>query len=408
VTSQWPRVPLRAVTTEAQSGPFGSQLHSDEYVERGIPVINPSNIVEGRLFPDWTVTVDEETAGRLSRHRLEPGDLVFARRGELGRAAVVTEEAEGWLCGTGSLRVRLRAGALDPRFAGYLLQSAATRSYFEMTAVGTTMDNLNTAIVVGLPIPLPAMEDQMRVSDLLDYETARIDALITKKRDLSRLLAERRSGLVETEIRRLAGTYGEMHLKAAADITVGIVVTPAAWYADNGIPALRGLNIKPGRVDASDLVYLSAEGHRRHWKSALREGDVVAVRTGQAGVAAVVPAEFDGANCVDLLIIRPGQLDPEYLTYVLNSDWTQKHIERYSVGTIQAHFNVGTMANLPLPVPPIEVQQSTVRWLAECTGIVDKTSYALDHQLALLRERRAALITAAVTGQLDIPHKLAG
>jgi len=335
------------------------------------------------------------------------GDLIFARRGELGRAAVVGDEAVGWLCGTGSLRVRTRSGVLDSRFAGYVLQSAPTRSYFELEAVGSTMGNLNTAIVLGLPIPLPLAEGQQQIADFLDVETARIDALIAKKYHMAELLSERRAGCIEQEIRSLADQYGELRLKVvAADVNVGIVITPAAWYQDDGVPALRGLNVKPGRISGDDLVFLSAEGDRINRKSSLRAGDVVVVRTGQAGAAAVVPPEFDGANCIDLIIIKPGLLDPEYLTFVLNSDWTQKHIRQHSVGTIQAHFNVGTMAELPLPVPSRKVQQTIVHRLSERTGILDEVRYRLNRQIGLLQERRQALITAAVTGELEVRERV--
>ena len=84
-----------------------------------------------------------------------------------------------------------------------------------------------------------------------------------------------------------------------------------------------------------------------HLKSRLIRGDIVVVRTGQAGAACVVPEDMDGANCVDLLIVRRSpRLDPQFLEYVINSDWTIKHIEQHSVGSIQSHFNVESLKQL--------------------------------------------------------------
>jgi len=82
-----------------QTGPFGSQLHAEEYQADGIPVINPSNIIESKVVPDWEITISEEKARDLGRHRFKTGDLVFARRGEMGRCAAITANEEGWLCG---------------------------------------------------------------------------------------------------------------------------------------------------------------------------------------------------------------------------------------------------------------------------------------------------------------------
>jgi type I restriction enzyme S subunit len=140
----------------------------------------------------------------------------------------------------------------------------------------------------------------------------------------------------------------------------------------------------------------------------LRAGDVVVVRTGQAGVAAVVPTELHGANCIDLLIIRPNTIDPHYLVRVLNSDWTQKHIGKHSVGTIQSHFNLSALGDLPLPLPDLETQQSLVQELAGIAGKLDDTIERIKTQVRLLEEHRQALITAAVTGELEVTGRHEG
>ena len=190
----------------------------------------------------------------------------------------------------------------------------------------------------------------------------------------------------------------------AKEITVGIVVTPAAWYVDaDGIPALRGVNIGPGRIVKDDLVQISREGHALHRKSQLREGDLVVVRTGQAGVTAAIPAEFAGTNCIDLVVVRPvDALNSRYAEYVLNSDYAKRHVAEYSVGSIQSHFNVGAMKLMPIPRVPLAEQERRVRLLDEAVERFDGLSARLLRQEELLIERRQALITAAVTGQIDV------
>ena len=96
------------------------------------------------------------------------------------------------------------------------------------------------------------------------------------------------------------------------------------------------------------------------------------VRTGQAGAACVVPEDMDGANCVDLLIVRRSpRLDPHFLEFVINSDWTIRHIEKHSVGSIQSHFNVESLKQLPVPVPPLVVQAQTSAKLRRIVADLD-------------------------------------
>ncbi|MFM7858954.1 MAG: restriction endonuclease subunit S, partial [Flammeovirgaceae bacterium] len=91
-----------------QIGPFGSQLHASDYVESGIPVVMPKDMINTEISTDSIAYVSEEIANRLSKHRLKAGDLVFARRGDIGRFVIVGSEQTGWLCGTGCIRARFR------------------------------------------------------------------------------------------------------------------------------------------------------------------------------------------------------------------------------------------------------------------------------------------------------------
>src|SRR5262249_45858689 len=192
---------------------------------------------------------------------------------------------------------------------------------------------------------------------------------------------------------------------AVLAIGVGIVITPANLYVDSGsgVPALRGLNVRPGRIDISDVVQISHKGHQENLKSRLSSGDVVVVRTGEAGAAAIVPEELDGSNCIDLLIIRPGTLtSPSFLSYYLNSGYARDKIAEHSVGSIQAHFNVASMRQLAFPFVERSEQERRTSVLDEIVADLELLDSQLGTQLDLLAERRQALITAAVTGQIDV------
>jgi type I restriction enzyme S subunit len=185
-------------------------------------------------------------------------------------------------------------------------------------------------------------------------------------------------------------------------ITVGIVITPSKYYEDEGIPALRSLNLRPSRVVDTDLVFISPESNELLRKSKLAEGDLVAVRTGQPGTTAVVPAEFDGANCIDLIIIRRSlKYDSRFLCHVMNSKPSHVQYGSGSEGAIQQHFNIETAKNLLLAVPPVHEQQRIRCELDAQLERIDHVLARIGDHVRLLLEYRQALISAAVTGKID-------
>jgi len=149
-----------------QTGPFGSQLKADEYVENGIPVIMPSDIRQGRLCASKAARVTLEKANRLSRHQILKGDVIFPRRGDLGRIGVAKEENAGWICGTGCLRARLKDD-VSVDFIHQYVQLPEVKNWLEQNALGQTMLNISTSIIGELPLRLPSLEEQIKIAAIL-------------------------------------------------------------------------------------------------------------------------------------------------------------------------------------------------------------------------------------------------
>jgi type I restriction enzyme S subunit len=402
-------VPLRSVAIDAQTGPFGSQLHSDEYVDNGIPVINPSNIISGDLIPDPFVTVDEETARRLSRHALASGDLIFARRGELGRAAVVRDEAIGWLCGTGSLRVRTRSSVLDIRFASYVLQSLATRAYFELEAVGSTMGNLNTAIVLSLPIPLPVMAVQQRIADLLDAEIARIDALIAKKRRLMGLVSQRfwSSFMYLSAIQKAEMVPLRRALVSIADGPFGSAFA-SADYTTGGAKVVRLGNIGFAEYRFEDQAHIPMDLYARFLRHGVSKGNLLIAGLGDdsnhPGRACVAPelgpAIVKGKSfCAQ---VNASRASAQYLAYFLSSPSGSDAVGAAARGSTRSMINLEIIKSTLIPLPDLAAQELAVTIADQKRKQVRRAIEALERQIELLAEHRQALITAAVTGELEV------
>ncbi|RKG68588.1 restriction endonuclease subunit S [Corallococcus sp. CA054B] len=149
---------------EIQTGPFGSQLHASDYVSLGIPSVMPKDIKADRISSEDIARVSEADAERLSQHRLREGDIVCSRRGDVERRAFVTKREEGWLCGTGCLRIRLNASQLLTRYLYYYLGHPSVRAWIVRHAQGATMPNLNTSIMRTIPVAFPPLDEQLRIT----------------------------------------------------------------------------------------------------------------------------------------------------------------------------------------------------------------------------------------------------
>ena len=166
-----------------QTGPFGSQLHASEYVESGVPVIMPKDMSNGRVSDLDSAQVPERKVEELSRHRVRAGDILFARRGDIGRAGLVTQSEEGWVCGTGCFRFRPKDPGVS-RFLGHWVEWSLPVRWLNDHAVGQTMLNLNTSILGRLPVALPPQDERSRISNALEAMAEQIQALKSEAESL--------------------------------------------------------------------------------------------------------------------------------------------------------------------------------------------------------------------------------
>ena len=167
-----------------QTGPFGSQLHAADYVSVGIPSIMPQNLIGDRISEESIARITPEDAERLSRYLVQDGDIVYSRRGDVERSALVRQHESGWLCGTGCLRVRFGNGIVHPTYAAYYLRHTQVREWIVRHAHGATMPNLNTSILSALPFILPPIEAQRTIAHVL----GKLDDKIELNRQINQTL----------------------------------------------------------------------------------------------------------------------------------------------------------------------------------------------------------------------------
>lgn len=185
-------------------------------------------------------------------------------------------------------------------------------------------------------------------------------------------------------------------------LTVGIVVNPSDYVADEGLPFLYGGDIGEGTISIETARCISPENSRQNAKTMLKAGDLVTVRVGAPGVTAVVPPECEGGNCASVMLIRRGEFQSDWLCYVMNSRVVRYQVEVVQYGAAQEQFNISHAVDFLIPVPPRDEQELIFgHLLSRETARIDALIEKKTRFIELLREKRQALITHAVTKGLD-------
>ena len=203
IPEEWDFLPLRAMAASdrgLQTGPFGSQLHASDYVINGVPVLMPQDMMNGYVSDAFCARIADERAAELSRHRVQAGDILFARRGDLGRAGLITQHEEGWLCGTGCLRFRPKNRTVSRYLRHWIAWSTSVR-WLNKHAVGQTMLNLNTSILGSLPVALPCDAERSVIIGVLEAFDEQIRTLEQNTEGLGGVKSALMSILLTGELR---------------------------------------------------------------------------------------------------------------------------------------------------------------------------------------------------------------
>jgi type I restriction enzyme, S subunit len=165
---EWQRMRALCVQPDGiQTGPFGSQLHQSDYVEHGVPVVMPKNIIGLYIVEDGIARISEEKANELGRHRMSVGDVVYGRRGEIGRRAFISPRENGWFCGTGCLRLRPDIMQVRPRYFFDALGLPTTLAAIRGRAQGATMPNLSAGAMSDVPVMVPPLALQAKYEEIV-------------------------------------------------------------------------------------------------------------------------------------------------------------------------------------------------------------------------------------------------
>ena len=345
------------------------------YYGGSIPWVK-SGELRGATIVDTEEKITEDGLRESSAKLVPKGAILLAMYGAtVGRVALLGVDAA---TNQAVCTIEPNPEIADARYVYHALQEKLT--YFLSRAAGGAQPNISQAIVRDTKLALPPLDEQRRIAAILD----KADALRRKrKRTLDLLDCLTQSIFLEMFGDPIGNPrrWPRPTLASLCErITVGIVVRPASYYADTGVPALRSLNIRENDLDLSDLVFVSPKDNDSVLsKTKVHEDDVVVVRTGQPGKAAVIPKRLHGANTIDILIVTPGTgLAPQYLCDLLNSSAGKAMVLEQKRGQIQQHLNAGSLKAAELPLPPIALQQRYVAASVRLRALKTSAQRALD------------------------------
>lgn len=267
---------------------------------------------------------------------------------------------------------------------------------------GMTVPKLNQGRLREIPIPLPPLEEQQRIVAVLDeaFEgltraRAHAEANLHNARELFE------SHLVDIFTHPDPSWQREKLSRYCEKITVGHVGPMAKRYVSTGTPFLRSQNVRPFRIDLTDVKYIDEGFTQELGKSELRPGDVAIVRTGYPGTCAVIPDELELANCADLVIARTGpKLNPHFLALLLNSSYGKALVAGASVGAAQKHFNVGAAKQAIFPFPSLLEQERLVAQADELNSATEDLANIATAKLQDLDDLRQSLLQKSFAGEL--------
>jgi len=344
------------------------------------------------------------TREQVRSFALEVGDTVMTKDSEtasdIGVSTHVAETVDDLVCGY-HLAILRPGPDVHAKYLTWAVRAGAARHHLATSATGMTRMGLTYDAINSTPIPDIPFSDQQRIADFLDAQVLRIDAAIASRHRQQVLVAESEASRAAGAFSRITGRIRLSRLLRTS--AVGVVVNPSSYFVDDGVPFIHGYNVRDGWFDLRDLKRMSAESSRSLPRSELQCGDVLVVRAGYPGRAAVVTEDLVGGNCASVLVLRCGvELLPAYLAAFLNSPLGKAQVSAAQYGAAQGVVNLGDVLSFQIPHTSVAAQRTLIGRLQRITEATRQVRATLNDSISLLTEYKQALITAAVTGEFDV------
>lgn len=409
----WESKTLGEISLSIQTGPFGSQLHQSDYTDEGTPVVMPKDLVNGTISEESIARVSKEHVERLEKHKIQEGDILYSRRGDVGRCAFTSEREVGWLCGTGCLKVRVDIEKVEPKFVFYQLQKAETIGWVVNHAVGSTMLNLNTSILSAVPVDIPEIEIQRKIVSIL----AAYDKLIENNQKQIKLLEEAAQRLYKK-------WFVDLHFPGYENASI-VDGVPNGWTSvtlnDVISKITTGLNPRKNFVLGNgknyyvtiknmgdNNIYLDEKCDKVddeaiikiNKRSDLQIGDILFSGIGTMGRVYLIHIPTDNWNVSEsVFTMRANEkISKELLYLMLLSPKVQGYCDTHAHGVAQRGIRMADLKEYPFNLPSKDI---IVSFTDKVKPLIEKVQ-TLQKMNVILTEARDRLLPKLMSGEIEV------
>lgn len=426
VPEHWAVVELRRVSKRIQTGSTPPTSEERYYEDGTVPWFGPGSFDGGIVLSIPTKLLHPSATREGAARLFEAGSTMVVTIGAtLGKVASLAEPGS---CNQQVTVVEFDRDSVYPRFGSYLMKRMEPA--LRATAPSATLPILSQGDLASIAITRPPLPEQRAIADFLDTQTAKIDTLVAKKRALIEKLAEKRSALISrtvtrglpAEVARAACLEAHSNFKTSGIEWLGDV--PTEWrvaqlrrscvvldckhktvsFVDDGVPLASigevhgfAVDLSTAKQTTEDEYFEMIEGDRRP-----QLGDIIYSRNATVGDAALVTTAERFCMGQDVCLIRPSEHHPRFLLYLFRSASLLEQVESLMIGSTFRRINVGQIKAFWICLPPAPEQGAIADFLERETAKIDALVTKVEAAIDRLQEYRAALITAAVTGKIDV------
>lgn len=362
----------------------------------------------------------------VSKKIAKAGELLFSVRAPVGAVNIADKD---YGIGRGLCSIKNKFN-VEQKFLWWVLP--AYKKQFDAVSTGSTFEAVSAEQVGNLAFGLPSFEEQQKIASFLDHETAKIDTLITKQEKLIELLKEKRQAVISHAVTKglnpdapmkdsgvewlgeVPEHWGKVAFKQFIKTRKGVAFSTSD-FCDSGIRVVKASDIKQLSLRKSD-VFLPETFTKKYPKAYLNQGNIILstvgstpdVKNSAVGQIAMVPKELDGTLLnQNTVVFDPTveAIDRNYLFLLLQTRAYRDHLDLHAHGTAnQASLNVADMLDFKCFIPSIDEQHQIAEYLKQFLGTVSDLETKAISAIELMKERKTALISAAVTGKIDVRY----
>jgi type I restriction enzyme S subunit len=436
------RAPLGALCVDdggVQTGPFGSQLHQEDYVSVGTPIITVEHLGENRIIRSNLPRVSDNDRERLSRYSLQEGDIVFSRVGSVDRRALVRKEEEGWLFSGRCLRVRVDKNRICPQFLSWVFGLEGFKQHIRRVAVGATMPSINTKILSDIPVYFPPLPEQQAIAEIL--------GALDDKIELNRLMNATLEAMAQALFQSWFVDFAPVRAKLDGRLSTGLDPETAAlfpatfqdspfghipqgWkvmkveelaervamgpfgssikistFVSEGIPVISGQHLREMILEDSVFNFVTHSHADQLKRSNVQRGDVIFTHAGSIGQVALIPESSQFSRYIIsqrqfYMRCHRSKMSPLYVVMYFKTPDGQHRLlaNTSSTGVPSIAQPVTYLRQLQLVVPPPNLlarfDEIVGEWMQQITANFRQSS-----TLATLRD---SLLPKLLSGELRV------